>query len=294
MRIKIGFTPLEIKVPDRESGRFLRKESLGLTGFTLIELLVVIAIIALLMAILMPALQRVKRQARLAACQSNMHQWGLCFAMFMNDNEGFFSDDRQYREGFWMSVLRPYYVEVGDLRCCPEATKPRVPSGGGGGASGSTFIAWGVFSSSALQWADDGHYGSYGLNAFIYNTSNPFGGNREDYWRGYNVQGASDVPMLLDCVWVDGWPSHNNEPYQGANHIEQGYGGRSMLGRFCIDRHNGFVNSVFLDSSTRKVGVKELWTLKWNRNFDTLGPWTIAGAVVPSDWPEWMKNAKDY
>jgi len=33
------FTQLEIKIPDIKSGRFLRKESLGLTGFTLIELL---------------------------------------------------------------------------------------------------------------------------------------------------------------------------------------------------------------------------------------------------------------
>ena len=67
-----------------------------------------------------------------------------------------------------------------------------------------------------------------------------------------------------------------------------------MLGRFCIDRHNGFVNSVFLDSSTRKLGVKELWILKWNRNFDISGSWTIAGGVMPDDWPDWMQNARDY
>ena len=48
-------------------------------GFTLIELLVVIAIIALLMSILMPALQRVKQQARTVVCLGKLKQWGVWF-----------------------------------------------------------------------------------------------------------------------------------------------------------------------------------------------------------------------
>jgi hypothetical protein len=51
---------------------------------------------------------------------------------------------------------------------------------------------------------------------------------------------------------------------------------------------------VFVDFSTRKIGLKELWTLKWHREFETRGIWTRAGGTMPEDWPEWMKSFKDY
>ena len=56
-------------------------------AFTVIELLVVIAIIALLMAILMPALNKAKLQAKSVVCQSNVKQWALLWSMYTDDVE---------------------------------------------------------------------------------------------------------------------------------------------------------------------------------------------------------------
>jgi len=58
-------------------------------AFTIIELLVVIGIIAFLMAILIPALQSSRRQAKATLCGSNIKQLALGLTMYETENEIF-------------------------------------------------------------------------------------------------------------------------------------------------------------------------------------------------------------
>ena len=55
--------------------------------FTMVELLVVISIIAMLAAMMMPALQKAKEQAREAQCTNNRRQYELAERMYENANE---------------------------------------------------------------------------------------------------------------------------------------------------------------------------------------------------------------
>ncbi len=268
-------------------------------GFTLIELLVVIAIIALLMAILMPALARVKQQAKTIACRANMKQWTLYFSMYTQDHGGKFqagvaTSTHPGHTNHWFNALRPYYKNDKKIKCCPTAMNPIVDENGVQAPELNVFSAWGRFWGDGYD--DDGEYGSYGINGWV---EDPPAGTASVYegfetvnnWRTPNVKGAGFVPLFMDALRFNVFPTDRDTP---PDVQDMAWASEQHMRRICIDRHDGFINMAFLDWSVRKAGLKELWVLRWHRTFVTTGPWTMAGNVMPGDWPQWMKSFKDF
>lgn len=64
------------------------------SAFTLLEVLIVVAIIALLVAILVPSLQKAREQGRRMTCQAQLRQLGLSWHQYLNENKGFFVQDK--------------------------------------------------------------------------------------------------------------------------------------------------------------------------------------------------------
>jgi prepilin-type N-terminal cleavage/methylation domain-containing protein len=87
-------------------------------GFTLIELLVVIAIIAMLLAILMPALNKVKKIAARVVCATNLKGLGTAHIVYAGDYEDDFvlqgesaSHNWTGKTGGWQDVDKDWSVD---------------------------------------------------------------------------------------------------------------------------------------------------------------------------------------
>lgn len=249
-------------------------------GFTLIELLVVIAIIALLLAILMPALTKVKQIARDVICRSNLKQWSLIWAMYTNENNNKFPCEdmtTSYVRGEWINTLRSKWQTGDDIVKCPSAPKYKdfVHSDPHGSYTSTYYMG-----SSTVTPEEC----SYGMNTWAYskNSWGGFGGlpgNQAHFWQTINVRNSSTVPMFMDSMWRGGSPGYSGSdgitmpvaPNEHNNWVDRAYQGG--IRHFAMPRHGASskagINVLFFDLSARHVMIKEMWALKWHRNFDT-------------------------
>ena len=241
----------------------------------------VIAVIGLLIAILVPALRMAKRQANAVVCRSNLKQWGLLFNIYADNNDSYMPGDSFE----WANVLRSDYDAADGLSLCPRAKKT-LDQGGR-----QPFAAYDNYA-LALGSGSETARGSYGINGWVCNpasgmTTNPLGLPTANNFRKINVPNAGNIPLLLDSMWVDSYPDNTNDPPESdGDFYTSGPMGSRQMRFFCISRHDGYVNTLFLDSSVRKTGLKELWKLNWHRNSESNAP--------TPDWPDWMKKYKDY
>lgn len=276
----------EIASADFTLGERTNKKS----GFTLPEVLVTISIIGGLIGILLPAVQRVRKHANTIGSRSNQRQWGIAFAM--DDEPASYLDRfqlflRTYMDynGMGNNALR---TDANDIYLCPSAKKMGrpVPSLA---PEYMKLQAWDGSKSKA--WAYK-YMGQIFTSSYSVNDMREYLPKRKTG----SEERRSEVPILFDCTFrLTGLVECDDPPpqYDDMPRAIPTYKDTRACG-ICIDRHNGGTNILFMDSSVRKVGLKELWTLAWNGNFNRNGPWTKAGGVQPNDWPEWMRKFKDY
>jgi hypothetical protein len=121
----------------------------------------------------------------------------------------------------------------------------------------------------------------------------------QHFFLNIRVKNTSRIPLQGDSNFAAGFPHSYDTPatYRLHGPVD---GGGGETNRWNLDRHRLSVNLVFLDWSVRKVGLRQLWEIRWNREINNNGAsnWGNLSIVPdwrdPMQWPEWMRQSQNY
>lgn len=207
--------------------------SLANLGFTLTELLIGLAVIAILMAILLPAIGKVRAKAQSSGCVSNLRQLGTAFQVYQADNGGksLVAYDLDSKK-FWYQYLLGRNI-AGDVVSYNYMDSKKVPA--------------------CPAWDGNAAWGGYGMtDLYLWNPGRRVRSEERFFMNKLKI--PSQWPLFMDADFAVIYSLDN--PQEEANERQ----------RFA-PRHLGYANVLMADMhiETARYGDKQWHQAELNK-----------------------------